>query len=52
MRHKKQADAVGLHFYKLDHKGIEDVVKKILEFIRLPLHTRVALKLKVKIKKQ
>ena len=48
IRHKKQTDAVGLHFSQPNHKGTEDLKINVLEFIRLPPKSQVALNIRLK----
>ena len=51
IRHKKQTDAVGLHFSQTDHNGTVDVMINVLDFIHLPPFTERALALRLKIEK-
>ena len=51
IRHKKQTDAVELHFSQTDHNGTVDVMINVLDFIRLPSFTERALSLRLKIEK-
>ena len=51
IRHKKQTDAVGMHFSQPDHRGLKDLSIQILEFIRLPPQSEKALYLRLTIEK-
>ena len=51
IRHKKQNDAVGLHFSRPDHKCTRDITINVLDFIHLSPHTDRALSLRLQIEK-
>ena len=44
-------DAIGLHFSRPDHKGVQDLKICVLDFIHLPPNSERALKLRLKIEK-